>query len=301
MKQELFAFGVCLLSAVWAKSIGLSGSPVSAIHSGDLATRELRLPERAPERVVTAALYPEELLLDLLEPERWVGISRIVDWPGSSAVSSRFPKNSRRVSGSPEAILSLNPDLVIVSDYTLAATEVLLRSAGVPIWRVPTPRTLSELFEQWRRLGDLVHRSPRATELVSAAQARLEKLRGALPPLGALFIQGRFAYASGALQVDCPTQAGLQNLLSDDGRGPTPLLSEEELAVLTPDLVFLGAPVETARKLEPNEPLPELPPGAFLGKKPRVFLIPSSLMGSMSQLALDACELYVSLVQEEES
>ncbi len=300
MKQELFAFGVCLFSAVWAKSIGPRGSPVSAVHSEDLASPELVVPETTPERVVTAALYPEELLLDLLEPERWVGISHIVDWPGSSAVSSRFPQSSRRVSGSPEAILSLNPDLVIVSDYTLAPTEILLRSAGVPVWRVPTPRTLSELFEEWQRLGDLVHRSARAAEFVSAARARLEKLRGTLPPLRALFIQGRYAYAARALQVDCPTQAGLRNLLSDDGRGPTPLLSEEELAVLTPELVFLGAPVEAAEELDPGEPLPGLPAGAFLGQKPRVLLIPANLMGSMSQPALDACELYVSLVKKED-
>lgn len=299
MKQELFALGVCLLSAVWAQSIGPSGSPISAIHSGDLATVALEVPEKAPERVVTAALHPEELLLDLLEPERWVGISHIVDSAGSSAASARFPRSSRRVSGSPEAILSLKPDLVIVSDYTLATTEMLLGNAGVPVWRVPTPRSLPDLFDEWQRLGELVHRGSEAKELVLAARARLERLRGSLPPLAALFIQGRYAYAEGALQVDCPTYAGLTNLLPDDGRGPTPLLSEEELAVLEPDLVFLGAPIERARELDRREALPGLPRGAFSGRWPRVFLIPASLMSSMSQFALDSCELYVSLVKEQ--
>lgn len=295
LKHELLALGICALSIALAHGSGRAGSPVSAVSAGELERPPLKVPRSAPERVVTVALLPEELLVDILEPARWVGISHVADWPGSSAVSARFPDKARRTSGTPEAILSLNPDLVILSDYNQPTTETLLENAGVPAWRVHAVSTLPELFVEWRKLGALVHRAPAVDELVQAAEARYVRLQGSVPTSSALFLQGRYGYARGALQVDCPERAGFRNLLPGDQRGATPKLSEEELATLKPDFLFLAAPVAVARKVLAGDLPSELPPGAFDDPSTKAFLVPEALMGSISQLALDSCELYVSL------
>lgn len=295
MKQELLALGICALSWGLARGVGNAGSPVSALQAGELDRKALGAPQGAPGRIVTAALLPEELLVDVLEPSQWVGISHIVDWPSSSTASARFPRDAQRTSGSPEAILSLGPDLVILSDYNLPATESLLQNANVRVWRVRAVSTLPELFAEWRRLGVIVEREERVERLARAAEARYEKLWARVPPASALFLQGSYAYARGALQVDCPERAGFRNLLSGDVRGWTPKLSEEELSTLKPDFVFLGASVSTAREMARGEPLPNLPVGAFSNPSARVFLVPEALMGSISQFTLDACELYVHL------
>lgn len=297
MKQELLALGICALSIGLAQSVGHAGFPVSAVRTGELERAPLATPERAPERVVTVALLPEELLVDVLERERWLGISPIVDWPGSSAASARFPVTAQRTSGTPEAILSLGPDLVLLSDYNQPTTEALLENAGVPVWRVRTPSTMTELFEEWRKLGTIVHRPKKVDGLARAAETRYERLRGSIPPSSALFLQGRFGYARGSLQVDCPERAGFRNLLSGDARGATPKLSEEELATLAPEFLFLAAPVEKAREIRRGERLPDLPAGAFDHPSLRAFLIPEALMGAISQFALDACELYVKIAR----
>lgn len=297
MKQELFALGLSALSIGLARSVGSTGFPVSAVQAGELERLEFAPAEAAPERVVTVALLPEELLVDVLPPERWVGISSIVDWPSSSAAYGRFPAKVTRTTGTAETILSLDPDLVLLSDYNQPTTEALLQNAGVPVWRVRSPSTLPELFVEWRKLGRVVHRAEQVEPLVRAAEARYERLRGTVPPATVLFLQGHYAYSDGALQVDCAERAGLRNLLAGDGRGPTPKLSDEELATLEPDFLFLAAPVSGASEVEPGSELPGLPHGAFDGPRTKVFLVPEALLGAIGQFALDACELYVNLAR----
>ncbi len=298
MKQELLALGICALSIALAQSIGSAGFPVSAVWAGEFERTPLVASSHEPTRIVTVALLPEELLVDVLEPERWVGISSIADWPGSSAASGRFPENARRTSSTPEAILGLAPDLVILSDYNQPTTEALLENARVPVWRVRAPSSIPELFDEWRRLGRVVHRSAKVERLVRVAEARYERLQRVVPPASALFLQGRYGYARGALQTDCPERAGFRNLLAGDSRGATPKLSEEELATFEPDFLFLAAPVAGAREVPRGQTLPDLPRGAFDASQTRAFLVPEALMGALGQFALDACELYVKIATE---
>lgn len=297
MKQELLALGVSLSSIAFAGGLGSAGPPVSLVQAGELPRRELAALAEAPKRVVSVALLPEELLVDVLPEERWVGISPIVDWSGSTAAYGRFPRTAKRTNGTAEAILGLEPDLVLLSDYNQPTIEAALDSAGVRVWRVKSPSTLPELFAEWRKLGELVHRASEVEPLVRAAEARYQRIEDAVPPATALFLQGYYAYADGALQTACAKSAGFRNLLEGDARGPTPKLSDEELATLQPDFLFLAAPVASATSVEPGAPLPGLPHGAFEGSRAKVFLVPEALVGAISQYALDACELYVKLAQ----
>jgi len=299
MKQELLALGVTALSMGLAHTLGSAGFPVSSVQAGELDRQSLTSSTEAPRRVVSVALLPEELLVSVLPEERWKGISPIVDWPGSTMAYGRFPSAAKRTSGTAEGILSLEPDLVLLSDYNQPTIEALLDNAGVRVWRVKTPSTLPELFAEWRELGRVVHRSEQIEPLVRAAEARYERLADAVPRATALFLQGYYAYADGALQTACAERAGFQNLLRGDLRGPTPKLSDEELATLEPAFLFLAAQVPSATQLEPGAALPGLPAGAFDSPHTRVFLVPEALIGAISQYALDACELYVTLARGE--
>lgn len=297
MKQELVALGVTALSVALAHILGSAEFPVFAVQAGELERRSPAPSTRPPSRVVSVALLPEELLIDVLPHEHWIGISPIVDWPGSTMAYGRFPRAAKRTSGTTEAILSQAPDLVVLSDYNQPTLEALLHDADVPVWRVKTPSTLPELFDEWRKLGQVLHRSEQVEPLVRAAEARYERLAHAVPAATALFLQGYYAYADGALQAACAERAGFQNLLRGDARGPTPKLSDEELATLEPEFLFLAAPVPAAARVEPGAALPGLPEGAFDGDHTRIFLVPEALLGAISQYAIDACELYVNLAR----
>jgi ABC-type Fe3+-hydroxamate transport system substrate-binding protein len=282
------------LSFALIRGSGTVGLPVSTVLAGELERGDVKLTAE-PRRIVTAALLPEELLAHVLEPERWVGISYVVDWPSTSPAAARFPKTSHRITGSAEAILSLAPDLVILSDYSHPSTEILLSNANVPVWRVRAARNVEELLGEWRRLGEVVHRSFEVGELIKKTSLRYEKLTATVPGYSVLFLQGRYAYAEGAIQAACPKRAGFRNVLRGDARGSTPQISDEELAVLRPDFVFLAAPVDTPTEVPPGGILPGLPQGVFHEDPPHVFLFPEVLMGSISQFVIDACEQYVSV------
>lgn len=250
-------------------------------------------------RIVTAALLPEDLLLGVLPPERWVGISFVVDWPSSTPNSALFPSSIPRVNGGAESILARGPDLVLLSDYNNVSTEFQLEDAGVRVERVPTPKTFEALFRLWRDLGRLVDREPAADALARAAEVRFARLAGAAPRKRVLLLFGRFAYSGDSIHADCLRHVGLENVLARDPRGTTPELSGEELATLRPDLVFLSTPVTTPRRASLDELPPELPYRMLPeSRRPSVVHFPEAWLGSLSQHALTACEAYVSLARE---
>lgn len=251
------------------------------------------------KRVVTAALLPEDLLLGVLPPERWVGISFVVDWPSSTPNSALFAKSIPRVNGGAESILARSPDLVLLSDYNNVSTEFQLEDAGVRVERVPTPKTFAALFALWRELGRLVDEEERAAFLAKEAEMRFEKLRGAAPRKRVLLLFGRFAYSGDSIHSNCLEHVGLENVVGHDPRGATPELSTEELATLRPNLVFLSSPVAEPRRARLDELPPELPYRLLPEpERPTVVHFPDSWLGSLSQHALTACEAYVTLARK---
>ncbi len=251
------------------------------------------------QRVVTAALLPEDLLLGVLPTERWAGISFVVDWPSSTPNSALFPKSIPRVNGGAESILARAPDLVLLSDYNNVSTEFQLEDAGVRVERVPTPRTFSDLFRLWRDLGRLVDNEAGADAAAKEAEARFARLRDAAPRKRVLLLFGRFAYSGDSIHSDCLRHIGLENAIGQDPRGATPELSTEELATLRPELLFLSSPVAKPRRAAVDELPPELPYRLLPEeKRPVVVQFPDAWLGSLSQHALTACEAYVTVAKE---
>ncbi len=250
-------------------------------------------------RVVSAALLSDELLLDTLPSSRLVGVSYVVDWKRSTPAYGRFPAAMARVSGAAEEVLLLEPESVVVSDYTSGATEAQLASAGVCVLRVRAPRTFEDLFAEAEELGLALSAEAAASRVVQTARARLATLASLPPPRArrALLVQSPYAYGRRTLQDDCLRYAGLENALTSDF-APTPTLSVERLASVAPDVVFLATDTEVPRPLRAAQ----RPRGAGFDQiaaleRGAAFEIPASWMASLSHHALDACEAYAALAR----
>jgi ABC-type Fe3+-hydroxamate transport system substrate-binding protein len=138
------ALGSALATSVWSAALPPASSATRASVSSTvppgpfpkLATDTLGNPVtlRAPaRRIVSIALSADEILIDLVAPERIVGITRFVDDPATSPASARAPRTAVRVTGEPEALLALRPDIVFASAYTRPEALSLMTGAGVPV------------------------------------------------------------------------------------------------------------------------------------------------------------------------
>jgi iron complex transport system substrate-binding protein len=249
-----------------------------------------------PKRIVSIALSSDELLLELVAPERLVGLTYLIDDPSTTPSAAVAPKAAARVTEEdPEALLALAPDLVVTAGYGRSEPIVLLESAHVPVVGIGELASLEDVLRAIRTLGDAVGESDRAAERIASLRARIDAVqsrpRPAVPPR-VLVWEGGFTYARGTMPDDLVTRVGGVDVASAAGlRGAVPI-TEEAAVALAPDVVVV--PIEGAS--------PQLGDPSLVGDTPiwravqavrdgRVHGIPRAWLGSVSQHAVRALEV----------
>lgn len=99
-----------------------------------------------PKRIVSMGIGSDEILLELVEPERIAALTYLSDDAGISSVSVKAQVIKGRVQrNNLEAILSYAPDLVVVPDWDGIDFVGQLRSAGIKVYVHKTPNTMQEI------------------------------------------------------------------------------------------------------------------------------------------------------------
>lgn len=146
-----------------------------------------------------------------------------------------------------EAVVGMNPDLVVVSD---APEDVLggLGKAEIPVLVLGAAATLEDTYEQLEVLGDATGQSGGADKVVADMRARIEDITAALPerpkPLTYYHELDDTLYTvtSKTFVGSVYSLVGLINIADAadrDGSG-YPQLSVEYLVQADPDLIFLA-------------------------------------------------------------
>ncbi len=132
---------------------------------------ELTLPN-PPQRIVCLTEEPTEILYELGEEERIVGISAYTCRPPEAA--DNHPVVSAFIGGSVQKISALNPDLVIgFSDIQAQLAHDLIK-ANLPVL-IFNQRSVQEILDVIIQIGSLVGRRQRATDLVASYIERLHQ------------------------------------------------------------------------------------------------------------------------------
>lgn len=203
---------------------------------------------RRPERIVSLTLFTDELLLELVEPGRLLGVTVFAADPAVSNVASRAAAVPHKLELNTEVILSLRPDLVFAASWSSAEKVQFLRSAGVPVFLLGSGVTAGAIQEKIRTVAGLVGEPDKGRAVVEAMQARIaavQKRVSALPPARRLsvldFATWGSAQGRGSSWDEIVRLAGLRNAaggLDADAWGQVPL-SKEKLLELDPDLLVL--------------------------------------------------------------
>lgn len=215
------------------------------------------MPLLAAERVVSLAPSMSEIMLELGAQTRLVGV---LDGAERPAALAHLPSVGRFGSLELETLLSLEPDLLLLSPGSLPEAQLRqLADLGLPFY-LGQPRSLEQLAEQFAEIGARVGRAERGRELRERFLAGMDSLRGRYrrpAPLAVFYqIWHQPLYTIGGQQLIGESLAvcGARNLF-DDLRLPAPQVSIEAVLAREPQVILGGSGAE----LQHWQAWPQLP------------------------------------------
>ena len=195
----------------------------------------------AAPRIVSMNICTDQLLLAIADPAQIMGLSRFSgnarQWAGPEA--RKFPI----LSGGAEDILVLKPDVIAASDFDKRSTRELLKANGQNLVEFPVPRTLADVREQIRQMGDLAGHPERAAAEIARLDAAISGAKQAaagkhfrmLPLSRRGWVPGRDSFVGAIL-----AEAGLASAAGELGISFGGFVSMEEIIKLKPDFLVVS-------------------------------------------------------------
>jgi iron complex transport system substrate-binding protein len=235
-------FSGVLLAASAAALCLTAAAPAAAVSYRDMAGREVTL-AALPARIVSLVPSVTELVYALGGQDRLVGRTDFCDYPPAALGK---PSVGGMVSPSLEAIVTLRPDLVVVTaEGNREETFAQLRRLGFPTYAVAVHR-MAEVMDLVARVGALVGRPQAVLPLVTQMDERIARVRALVKPYRAprvlyvvwpepLIVPGRHALVNELIEI-----AGGRSVTASDGDA-YPRLSLEAAVAAAPEVVLLAS------------------------------------------------------------
>ena len=245
----------------------------------------------APSRVVAASVFSAEVLLELLTPQRLAGVHFLAADARYSRVAEEA-KATQLLGASPEQLIAARPDLVVIDEFTLADTAILLRSFGIPVVRTRPVASFDDVAANIRLLGFATGADKEAEALCERMFARREAIGEAGKSFGAWRVMNcngaLDTYGARSLLDDAVRIAGASHLPADHGVGGYCKLDVETVLGWRPDALLVSVGDNDDAAWVGQHPGLRLLPCVQRG---RVARIPASLLSSTSHHAIEVAAL----------
>lgn len=230
MKYVRFFF----IPALALFSIAFGAYPLTV--TDDLG-REVTL-EAEPARIVTMIPSHTETICALEACDRVVGVDEFSNYPPEI---EDLPRLGNAFSPNLEAIVALEPDLVLVDESSDLAAQ--LEQVGLTVF-AGTPQTLAEIFETFALLGRLVNREEAAQALIERVQSDIDAVteRVAEAPRPRVYHEidaTPYSVGPNSFIGVLITRAGGDNIV-EAGMGNFPQLDPEFIVAADPEIITLG-------------------------------------------------------------
>jgi iron complex transport system substrate-binding protein len=197
-----------------------------------------------PVRIASLNLTADEVLVEILPPARLVAVTAFADEQGTSNIIGRVPPEVPRFPKADlERLVALQPDLVVVSEYTDPDFLYLLERSGLRYHRMEGLRSLPGYRQAILDLGAAVGEEARARAIVSrydtVLAALAERLRGSPRPRVLYWASGMTAGPDTAIGALIES-AGARNVGGELGVPGIAAVGAERAFVSDPDVVLLG-------------------------------------------------------------
>ncbi|MEW6092793.1 MAG: cobalamin-binding protein [Chloroflexota bacterium] len=218
----------------------------SSITLTDGLGRTVSLPAAA-QRVVSLTPAGTEILFAVGAGSQVVGRDMFSDYPAEAAAAADIGGSMGEYNL--EAILALQPDLVLAGGINPPELVASLDDLGLTVYFLPNPVTLEEMYANLETVGALTGHMSEAAALVESLSARVAAVDAAIAPLS---YQPSVYYELDATDPSNPYTAGpgtfVDLLIQRAGgynigselEGQWATISIEALLVLDPTVIILG-------------------------------------------------------------
>lgn len=140
----------------------------------DSVGNKVTLPVK-PQRIVSLTLGTDEILMDIVAPERIAALTYLSDDSGISHISERSIQVKNKIKGnSAEAILALKPDLVLIADWWGLNILDTLREMGINVYVYKTPYTVADVKKTIREVAFIVGEAERGETVIRDFDTRIQ-------------------------------------------------------------------------------------------------------------------------------
>ena len=194
-----------------------------------------------PQRIVSLNVCVDQLLVELVEPDRIAGVSRLAADPKVSALPGKLSR-FKALRGSAEEVLALQPDLVLAGEFTTGATIDLLKRLGKTIVTVPLASDFDAMRAGIRQIASAVGEDEKGEAMIAEFDERLSAARSTIRsrPTAIAYEANSLVSGSHTLMDAALDAAGYRNLARDLKLGPGGRLPLEMLVAAPPDLIVLA-------------------------------------------------------------
>lgn len=233
---------------------------------GISSTRPARVPidpsrSDPPERIISLAPSTTEILFALGAASRLVGVSRYCDYP---AEALSLPKVGRFVDADVDAIVALQPDLILTSSHLQKAIVERLIDQDLTVLAL-NPTDLSGVFRDILLLGRILGALDRARALVADLHRRADAViagSGALPCRPSVYLEewGKPLIPAGWWLADFVEMAGGVSAVSATERhrhSAERIIAPEAVREADPEIIIVswpGVPQDVPRRRALNRP-----------------------------------------------
>jgi iron complex transport system substrate-binding protein len=133
-----------------------------------------------PRHVMSLSMCTDDLLLELLPPDRIASLTYYSHDPGNSR---QWPQTSgiRINGGTVEEVVAEKPDLVLAGTYTTPAARALLKKLRFPLLEVPPAENFDQIREVTRQVARALGREQRGAWLIAKMDSTLKELAASKP------------------------------------------------------------------------------------------------------------------------
>ena len=188
MKKIILVLMLLICTSLWgcaseSKPIQVDALPHVAYSVVDDAGRKLSF-ERKPTRIVSLTYGTDEILVALVDLKRIRAFSR---WAGDQEISfitrEQLIDVGLKVNDNLEAILKLEPDLVVASAATSYDVVQSLENIGIKVYIASSPRNYEGMCRKIEHLAQAVGEADKGKALVEAMNLRMQQLEQRLSRL----------------------------------------------------------------------------------------------------------------------
>jgi iron complex transport system substrate-binding protein len=133
-----------------------------------------------PQHVMSLSMCTDDLLLELLPPER---IASVTYYSRDPSNSYQWPQAAKvRVNwGTVEEVLAEKPDLVLAGTYTTPAARSLLKKLGWPLLEVAPAADFDQIRAATRQVAHALKRDAAGESLIAKMDSTLQELAASKP------------------------------------------------------------------------------------------------------------------------